>query len=88
MTQKVLKVGSSAAVTIPKEVLKVLGVKIGDRVHVQTYPELRVFVITSIHNKKKAAFEIASWTDHCIKNYGPVLRALSKSKRRKKSPRG
>ena len=32
MTQKVLKVGSSAAVTIPKKSLKELGLKIGDSV--------------------------------------------------------
>ena len=34
MTQKVLKVGSSAAVVIPKQSLKELGWKIGDRVFV------------------------------------------------------
>ena len=34
MTQKVLKVGSSAAVIIPKKSLKELGLKIGDEVRV------------------------------------------------------
>lgn len=35
MTQKVLKVGSSAAVTIPKRSLGELGLKIGDQVTVE-----------------------------------------------------
>lgn len=35
MTQKVLKVGSSAAVTIPKKSLAELGLKIGDQVRLK-----------------------------------------------------
>lgn len=46
MTQKVLKVGSSAAVTIPKKSLKELGWKIGDRVFVYVDPVEKKIIVT------------------------------------------
>ena len=46
MTQKVLKVGDSAAVIIPKKSLKELGWKIGDKVFVYVDLVQRKIVIT------------------------------------------
>ena len=45
MTQKVLQVGSSAAVTIPKEVLREFGLRIGDRVQVSTDKKRRIVMV-------------------------------------------
>jgi antitoxin component of MazEF toxin-antitoxin module len=42
MIQKVLKVGSSAAVTIPKKALAELGIAIGDEVSVHVDAQARV----------------------------------------------
>lgn len=50
MTQKVLRVGTSAAVTIPKKSLAELGLKIGDTVTVDINHATRV---VSIHPAKK-----------------------------------
>lgn len=39
MTQKVIKIGSSAGVTIPKKQLKELGISIGDEVDINIKPK-------------------------------------------------
>jgi len=75
MTQKLLKVGSSAAVTIPKKSLKELGLKLGD--------EVRVFVDTEektvcIEPAKRISGELLNWTNRFIAKYRPALKALAK----------
>lgn len=46
MTQKILKIGNSAIAIIPKEFLKELGLKIGDRVHLHTDTLKRRIVVS------------------------------------------
>ena len=75
MTQKLLKVGSSAAVTIPKKSLKELGLKIGDAVRVTVDIKEKKVVIEP---SGKASKELLSWTDKFIKRYRPALEALAK----------
>ena len=75
MTQKVLKVGSSAAVTIPKKSLKELGLKIGDEVRVDVNPKRKIVTIEAIVEVDR---EVLDWTEKFIERYGPALRALSK----------
>ena len=41
MIQKVIKIGSSAGITIPKKQLKELGISIGQEVEVQIRPKAR-----------------------------------------------
>ncbi len=75
MTQKLLKVGSSAAVTIPKKSLKELGFKIGDEMRVTVnVNEKRVIIEPS----SKTNSEILEWTDRFIKRYRSALVALAK----------
>lgn len=74
MTQKLLKVGSSAAVTIPKKSLKELGLKIGDEVRVEVDIKERTVIIESAKNVSK---EVLSWTDKFIKQYRTALEALA-----------
>ena len=76
MTQKVLKVGSSAAVTIPKGSLKELGLAIGDQVHVIVDKKSKRMVIEAVANDVDR--EVLDWTDSFIKRYRPALDALSK----------
>ena len=63
MMQKLLKVGYSAAVTIPKKSLKELGLKIGDEVCVDV---------------DKGRKEVVEWTDRFINQYRSVLEVLAK----------
>ncbi len=77
MTQKVLKVGSSAAVTIPKKSLEELGLKIGDRVSVDVDRKSRAFVVRA--REVKVDLELVNWTKNFIEKYRPALEALAKN---------
>lgn len=75
MTQKVLKVGSSAVVTLPKKSLKELGIKIGDEVSVDVdIKKRRVIVEPSIKVDEK----LLAWTQKFIDRYRPALEALAR----------
>lgn len=75
MTQKVLKVGSSAAVTIPKKSLEELGLKLGDPVSVEIDKKRRAFIIEPA---AKVDDELVRWTKRFIETYRPALEALAK----------
>jgi len=75
MTQKVLKVGDSAGVTIPKKSLEELGLKIGDSVTIQIDKQKRVVVISPLLKVDK---ELIDWTGKFIERYRPALEALAK----------
>ena len=75
MIQKVLKVGSSVAVTIPKKSLKSLGIKAGDEVEVSVNTAKRVVTIEAARGTRG---ELLAWTDAFIKQYRPALKALAK----------
>ena len=76
MMQKVLKVGSSAAVTIPKKSLSELGLKIGDTVVVEVDREKkRVLIEASVKGGDK---ELLAWTKKFVARYRPALEALAR----------
>jgi len=76
MTQKILRVGSSAAVTIPKKSLKLLGFDIGDTVAVTIDKKQRKVIIEPLESS--VDHETKEWTEQFIKRYGKALRELSK----------
>ena len=69
MTQKVIRIGSSAGVTIPKEKLEELGLKIGDRVEISVRP---------VSKPSQGDREVLQWTVHFIERYRTALEALAK----------
>lgn len=75
MTQKVLKVGSSAAVTIPKSSLLELGLKPGDSVVVEIDKKRKAVIIEPAARVDK---ELVDWTKKFIERYRPALEALAK----------
>lgn len=77
MTQKVLQIGSSAGITISKEALKTLGLKIGDQVKVEVNERNKSVLVLPLRRSKVDA-ELLEWTDKMIDQYGPALRALAK----------
>lgn len=77
MTQKVLKVGSSAAVTIPKKSLRELGLKVGDVVHVEVNPRTKVVSFSPAKSRAKDQ-RIAALTLNFIKRYRKDLEALAR----------
>ena len=76
MTQKVLKVGSSAAVTIPKKSLAELGLKIGDNVIVIVGKKSVVIRPQKVFSKRES--RIAELTLNFVNRYRKDLINLSK----------
>lgn len=76
MIQKVMKVGSSAAVTIPKKALKELGLKIGDSISVAVNPATKQVVMEAYASV--IDHETVTWAKGFIKKYRPALEALSR----------
>ncbi|TSC55568.1 MAG: Uncharacterized protein Greene071421_290 [Parcubacteria group bacterium Greene0714_21] len=77
MTQKVLRVGSSAAVTIPKDILRELGLRIGDRIALDFNKAKRVLVIESPKIISREDQKIARLTFRFIDRYRKDLEALA-----------
>lgn len=73
MQRKLIKVGTSAAVLIPKSVMDEQGVKIGDMVEIEMSEK------TSGSAKMKIDPKIIQWTDEFIKEYRPLLAKLTNS---------
>lgn len=77
MTQKVLQVGSSAGITISKDVLKSLGLRVGDRVTVEVDTKRGGVVVLPLRRGKNEK-EFSAWTEEFLTQYGPALKALAK----------
>lgn len=74
MIQKVLKVGSSAAVTIPKKALTELGLKIGDSVALSVNAKARTFTVGA---HEAVDQENVEWARGFMKKYRTALTALA-----------
>lgn len=73
MQRKLIKVGTSAAVIIPKAMLDEQGMKIGDTVRVE------IFKKTRDDSRSVVDPKIIQWTDEFIKEYRPLLKKLADS---------
>lgn len=78
MTQKVLQVGSSAGVIIPKKTLGQLGLHIGDEVMVEVNKRLRAVFIRPQKGVSKHGQRIAELTIRFIDRYRKDLEKLAK----------
>lgn len=78
MRQKVIQIGSSAGVTIPKERLSELGLKIGD--FVTTRVENGVLLVEPAEVKPpQKSQELAAWLEDAVERYRPALEALKRA---------
>ncbi len=77
MTQKLLRVGTSAAVTIPKKSLKELGLKIGDEITVRVDRDKKTVTIEPITSLSPQGKRVAELTLNFIRRYRKDLKALS-----------
>ena len=78
MTQKILKVGSSAAVVIPKKSLKELGIKPGDEVSVEINRKSKSVTIKTSPKLSSRDSHIAKLTFDFIERYRADLKALAR----------
>ena len=77
MIQKLLKVGSSAAVTIPKKSLEYLGLKIGDEIRVNVDSNNRIVSIRPKEKIKSGNDKIIGLTLSFINRYRKDLEKLA-----------
>lgn len=79
MIQKIIKVGNSAAVTIPKEFLKNTHLHIGDEVAVEANAIINMLIVKSKteENKTYLTPEFKKWLDDFIVSYKPILKKLA-----------
>lgn len=76
MTQKIIKVGTSHAVVLPKAYLKKLGLKAGAKLEITFNEKRKIFEIDP--QIEKIDLDTLNWTRRFIKKYRPALEALSK----------
>lgn len=81
MTQKVVRVGNSAAVTIPKQFLIQANINIGDEVEVESDKDLQLVQIKPKGSKlqTKITPEFKNWLDGFMDENESVLRELAQS---------
>lgn len=70
MIQKIIKVGNSAAVSIPKKLLEGKNLKIGDLAEVDIQPK-------KVQNKMSLTPEFLKWVDKYIASNRPALNELA-----------
>lgn len=78
MLQKVIKVGNSAAVTLPKDILKVSKLSTGDEVHVQVDDATGAIIVSAKDNPFKGMSpDIANWTKNFVNKNREALEELA-----------
>ena len=77
MSQKIIKVGSSAAVTLSPEVLQKLNVKIGDSVDVSAYDSSGVATLRRTGKRDGVNPDVLIWTNAFIDKNRKLLERLS-----------
>ena len=80
MIQKVIKVGNSAAVTLPREILKQSKLSSGDNVYVTLDDSTGAIIVSRSENPFKGlSVDIAQWTKNFInKNRGALEELANK----------
>ena len=78
MVNKVLKVGDSAAVTIPRRVLKEMGIGVGDKVTVTFHPKKNELVIQPLPAAGQVVSDrVARLTAQFMDRYRKALEQLA-----------
>lgn len=74
MSQKILKIGSSIGITIPKKTAEELGLSAGDTVEFIVNKEQKQIIVQPMQS---VDLELVDWTKKFIERYRPVLEALA-----------
>jgi len=78
MAQKVIKIGKSVGITISKETLQELGLRLGDQVQVKVDKKRNVFTVAPQEDLNKNDEKIAKLTAQFIERYRDDLEELAK----------
>lgn len=79
MIQKIIKVGNSFAITLPRGFIKEAGFKSGDEVEVETDKELKLMLVKPKGSNIQTSItpEFKSWLDNFIKENKKALTELA-----------
>jgi putative addiction module antidote len=79
MLQKVIKVGNSLALTIPKSFIEKTGFKAGDEIFVQQKPSSKSLIITTKDQAKKIKLspDLLSWLNDIEEKYTDAIKELA-----------
>jgi len=79
MLQKIISVGNSAAITLPKGFLEDVGLKVGDKIRVRADSDTKTMVIEADFDKIKPGLSrnFTNWTGKFIKKNRLVLEELA-----------
>lgn len=79
MIQKIIKVGNSAAVTIPKDFMKKTGLSIGDEISMESDTIAKMIVVKSKNQEGKNQLtpEFFQWLDRISKKYESTIKELA-----------
>ena len=82
MIQKIIKVGNSAAVVIPKEFLKTLDASVGNTVNLKLQPEKKRVIIEISQEKENEGEiidrEVYAVAKDLLRRYLPAFKELAK----------
>lgn len=81
MTQKIIQIGNSTGVIIPKSIMAKLGLKPGEEVTVEEDTTMKTLTITKKGQKTKLSSitpDFLTILDRVNKNYGAALKELAK----------
>lgn len=79
MTQKIVRVGNSAAVTIPKKFLDQTNLSIGDEIDVQSDTDLKLMIIKPKGSSTQSQLtpEFKQWVDSFMLENAQTLKDLA-----------
>ena len=77
MAQKVITVGNSLAITIPKDSAKMLRIKAGDRVEVSAHPSTGVLTVRPERTRSTVNPDVITWTNAFIDKNRKLLQRLA-----------
>ncbi len=80
MLQKIIQVGNSLAITIPKQFISESGLRAGDLMFVQPDSATKTLVVTDEANASSVRLnpQLFSWLKTIEETYGPAIKALAK----------
>ena len=76
MTQKIIKIGSSAGLILSKQTLQSLKLKIGDKLRVRADDKNRKLILEADVFQPKISREEKEWTEQFVERYRQALEAL------------
>ena len=77
-TQKIIKIGNSAGMILPKDFIKSAKLKIGNTVYIEYVKKYDIIIIASTKNELTERIEFFTWLDEYSEKHKDLLKELAK----------